>query len=134
MSSSRALAGLPLLLLALAGPARAQAAADAVPEGPFKTVHLMAVAPAQEAGLQAAVREFNDAFRRSGCAACAYHLLHMTTGSQSPYNTLVYADWPSRSEYLRLHDSDAYAAVGVRHPEFEALQAQQFYGRFVESR
>ena len=123
-----------VLLMALSSPGLAQPASDGVPNQPFKTVHLMAVQPAQDAALKAAIGDFNAELKRAGCSGCGYHLMHMFAGSQSPFNVMVSADWPSRGEYVRVHDSAAFKSAYARNPVFGQLEAKQFYGRFVEAR
>jgi hypothetical protein len=123
-----------VVLVGLGSPGRAQPPSEAVPSQAFKTVHLMAVAPGQEAALKTAIGDFNAELKRAGCSGCAYHLMHMFAGSQSPFNVMVSADWPGRSEYVRVHDSAAFTSVYARNPVFGQLEAKQFYGRFVEAK
>jgi hypothetical protein len=121
-----------VILVGLGSPGRAQQTPASVPDQPFKTVHLMAVEPAQEPALRTAVSDFNAELKRQGCAGCAYHVLRMFVGSQSPFNFMVSSDWPGRSEYVRVHDSAAFASAYARNPVFGQLEAKQFYGRFTE--
>lgn len=134
MISFTPLACAGLMLLALPSVSHAQPGAEGLPDQPFKTVHLMAVEPAQEGALRAAIGDFNAEFSKEGCAACAYHLLRMVAGSEGSYNVLVYSDWPSRAEYVRIHGSAGYASTAARNPVFADLESRQFYGRFVEIR
>jgi hypothetical protein len=120
------------LVMGFGSSANAQRTPQAVPDEPFTTFHLMAVEPTDEGALKAAIDDFNGEFKKEGCAGCAYHLLRMLSGSQTPYNFAVYADWPSQSEYTRIHDSVAYASTAARNPVFAALEEKQFYGRFIE--
>jgi hypothetical protein len=121
-----------VLLVGLGSPGLAQPGPEAVPNQPFKTVHLMAVQPGQEAALRTAISDFNAELKRAGCSGCAYHLMHMFAGSQSPFNFMVSSDWPSRGEYVRVHDSAAFNSAYARNPVFGQLEAKQFYGRFVD--
>jgi hypothetical protein len=121
-----------VLVVGLGSPSLAQQPSASVPDQAFKTVHLMAVEPAQEPALRTAVSAFNAELKRQGCTGCAYHLMRMFVGSQSPFNFMVSSDWPGRSEYVRVHDSAAFASAYARNPVFGQLEAKQFYGRFVD--
>ena len=123
-----------MLLLAItllaSGGALAQQAP--IPDAPFKTVHLMKVAPAQEAALQAAVNDFNREFAAQGCTTCAYRLFKTVTASDPSFSYLMTADWPGGADYRKIHMSDGFAAVTKRNPIVTELGATEFYGRYVD--
>ncbi len=121
-----------LLLLVSASGSVAQQAPDAVPDQPFKTVHLMAATSTDEPALKTAISALNAEVKRQGCLRCAYHLSRMFVGSQSPYSYMMTSDWPSRTEYLRVHDSAGFVSVYAGNPILAKLERTQFYGRFVE--
>jgi hypothetical protein len=107
---------------------------QAVPDGPFKTVHLLAVAPNQEEALKLAVAHYNEVFAAQGCPACAYHLFKMYIGNEEQYNYLMTSDWPGGDLYLKIHTSAAYNAVTKRDPIMADLEGAEIYGRFIEVR
>ncbi len=118
-----------LLFVTSASAVRAQ---ETVPDGPFKTVHLMIVTPVQEAFLLSAIKDFNHGFAAQGCGACAYHAFRMAVGKPQKYNYMVTADWPSSDVYLKIHNSAAFKADNEKNPIFTDLSKTEFYGRYVE--
>ena len=122
-------------LACLAGfgsPVRAQQDPAAVPVGRFETIHLMTVAPAQVAALAAALNDFNRVFTAQGCSSCAYRLSRIYSAVDGRPDTLVRAAWPGRAIYVKIHDSQAFAAAERRNPVFSQLSETEIYGRFVE--
>jgi hypothetical protein len=132
MSGGKGLLCVIGFILALGSAAGAQQTPEAVPNESFKTVHLMIVAPAQEAGLVAAVHDFNRDFAEQGCPSCAYRLFKVFAGKDENYNYLMTSDWPSRDVYLKIHVSAAFNAVVERNPIMSSLYETEFYGRYAE--
>jgi len=135
MKDSRPILLARLALVAFAGlgsAVSAQQAPQDVPNGPFKTVHLMVVSPAQEPALIAAVDDYNREFMRQGCSVCAYHVFKMFTGTRDKYNYMMTSDWPSRDTYLRIHESADYGAVTQKNPVLTEIYQDEFYGRYVQ--
>jgi hypothetical protein len=120
------------LLASLGSAARAQQAPPAIPDGPFKAVHLMTVTPAQEDALKAAVGDFNRAFAKQGCPACAYHLFKMYGGQDGKYNYLMTSDWPGRDVYTAIHGSAAFVELSKKNPVMSDIGETEIYGRYVE--
>ena len=56
---------------------------DIVPDGPFKTVHLVIVTPVQAAFLVSAVKDFNREFAQQGCSGCIYRVFKMVAGKEN---------------------------------------------------
>jgi hypothetical protein len=110
----------------------AQQVPQDVPDGPFKTVHLMIVSPAQEPALIAAVKDYDREFIKQGCASCAYHVFKMFTGTRDKYNYMMTSDWPSQDTYIKIHNSAEYGAVTQRNPVMGEVYQDEFYGRYTE--
>jgi hypothetical protein len=110
----------------------AAGADEVLPDGPFKTVHLMIVTPVQEAFLLIAVKDFNQAFAKEGCSSCVYRAFKMAVGKPSKYNYMMTADWPSSDMYLKMHASPAFTAAYKHNPILDELSKTEFYGRYVE--
>jgi hypothetical protein len=91
-----------------------------LPDGPFKTVHLMIVTPVQEAFLLAALKDFNQAFAKEGCSSCVYRAFKMAV------------DWPSSDMYLKMHASPTFAAAYKHNPILDELSKTELYVRYVE--
>jgi hypothetical protein len=107
-------------------------AQEVLPDGPFKTVHLMIVTPVQEAFLLSAIKDFNREFAEQGCTSCVYRAFRMAVGKESKYNYMMTADWPSSAEYIKIHDSPAYKTNNDKNPILSDLSKTEFYGRFAE--
>ena len=122
----------PAILFAAIATAAAAQQAPAPPAGPFKAVHLMTMTADQEAKQMAFIKDANQVFAKLGCANCAYHLYKSGAAGGGKYNHMMSSDWPGRDEYIKLHASDDYKALGKKHPVMEELEKTQFYERFVE--
>lgn len=133
MRNFRSLLCVLALFTSLGSAARAQQPPDAVPVGPFKTVHLLIVTPRQEATLLAAVNDINIVFLDQGCPTCFYHLFKAVVSKDGRYTYLMTSDWPSRDVYVKIHSSAAFDAANRRNPIMSDLAATEFYGRYVEA-
>jgi hypothetical protein len=124
--------GLCAAALALGAVSGARAQDAAFPDAPFKTVHLMIVAPEKEAALVSAVGDINKGMQQAGCSSCAYRLFKLYVGKDQRYNYMMTGDWPNRSVYLSVHGSAGYSAASGRNPILGELASTEFYGRYVE--
>jgi quinol monooxygenase YgiN len=105
---------------------------DAIPMGPFKTIHLLVAMPAQEAALAAAISDYNRGFAQDGCPTCGYHLFKLAAGNNSKYTFAMIGEWPGRDAYAKVHASPTFAATSKRDPIIADLGATEIYGRYVE--
>ena len=131
------MASLACLFGLILGPAQhssAQDLAENMPIGPFKTVHLLTVNPAEAESLAKAVVDLNQELHSDGCTSCEYKLFSLFAGNSGRPNFMLTGDWPSRVGYLKAHASADYAAANKRNPVLERLYAAEYYGRFVEVR
>ena len=115
----------------ISGTASAASAQQSIPAGPFQTVHMMIVAPGQEAALVAAVRDINRVFQAEGCSACAYHLAKLAGGQSIKYNYIMTGDWPGRDGYMKIHTSADYIKSGQKNPVLGVLSQTELYGEYV---
>jgi hypothetical protein len=117
---------------ALGSAAFAQPSEESIPKGPFRTVHLLNLTPAEAAKYKAAVDDFNRVFVKEGCPACVYRLFKSQISSGGDYNHLMVSEWPGRDMYIKLHAAREYAEVAKKDPIIEDMSKREFYGRFVE--
>jgi hypothetical protein len=128
---------LKVLTLAVAlasgpGVSTAQSVVEGIPDGPFKSVHFVKATALQEAAVAAEIRDLNQALSQAGCPTCSYHLFKLFSGPRTQYAYMVTAEWPGRSEYVRLHASPAFAAASRRSRLISDLSGSEIYGRYVE--
>jgi hypothetical protein len=128
------LPGLALTIVLASGPgvSRAQSAIESIPDGPFRSVHFIKATALQQATVAAEVKDLNEALLQAGCATCSYHVFKLFSGPQTQYSYMVTADWPGRSEYIRLHTSPAFAEASRRSRLISDLSGSEIYGRYVE--
>jgi hypothetical protein len=108
------------------------AAQDAAPKGAFKTVHLVTLAPTEEATLTAALAEINAAVAKAGHAEIRYRLYKVTGKQAGNYNYMWEAAFPSGAVYDTVHQSPAFHAAIKMHPEIDDLRKHEVYNRYVE--
>jgi hypothetical protein len=112
--------------------ALAQPSDQSIPDQAFKSVHLMTVAPGQEADLKKALKDFNQFFAAQGCKTCGYHLFKASGDVDGHHNYLMIADWPNRSVYLSIHKSPGFGQVNEHNPVFAEIAETEVYGRYAE--
>jgi hypothetical protein len=108
------------------------AAQDAAPKGTFKTVHLVTLAPTEEATLTAALAEINAAVAKAGHAEIRYRVYKVTGKQAGNYNYMWEAAFPSGAVYDSVHQNPAFQAAIQKHPEFDRLRNNEVYNRYVE--
>ncbi len=120
------------LFLGLGSSAVAQTSPQSLPDEPFKTVHLMKVTPAQEAGFISAVSDFNREFAKQGCTSCAYHIAKLFGASEGGYNYMMTSAWPGRDVYIKIHTSTAFRELDKKDQVMSDIYATEIYGRYVD--
>ena len=132
MTSIRQWLGLVVLIASPLSVAAAKDDPPSIPAGPFRTVHLMNVAPEQEGPLAAAIADLNAELRADHCPACSYRLFKLYVGNSDKPNYMITADWPGGTDYVRIHSSAGFAQVNARDPILATFSGAEYYGRFVE--
>jgi len=83
-------------------------AQEQLPEGPFKSVHLVKLDAAQETQLTGALARFNAAISKAGYANAQYRLYKVAGKQQGPYTHLWEASWSGRADYEKVHNLPVY--------------------------
>jgi hypothetical protein len=109
-------------------------AQEPAPEGAFKTVHLVTLAPADASALMAALADVNTALDTAGHTDIRYRLFKVTGKQAGSYNYLWEASWPSAAVYEAVHKHPAFEAATKKHPEIDHLRSKEIYNRYVEVR
>jgi hypothetical protein len=121
----RILAGLVLLTIRMV-------AQEGLPEGPFKTIHLVTLDAAQEAKLSRSLAQFNRALAKAGYPNAQYRLYKVHGNQQGQYSHLWEASWSGRAEYEKIHNLPAYQDASALLKELAPFMDKEVYNRFVE--
>ena len=121
------------LSLAAALAATIMAQNDALPDGPFKTHHLLNLpVDVTEGAFLSALSDMNQALAKAGCSTCRYVLFKVHGQQSGPYSYMWEAAWPGSAIYLKVHRDPGYQAALNRHPELDKLMKNEIYNRYVE--
>jgi hypothetical protein len=122
--------GIALALATFA--AAALHAQEPAPKGAFKAVHLVTLAPSEEASLRAALVDVNAAIAKAGHPEIRYQLFRIAGKQAGNYNLLWESSWPSGAVYDQVHNSPAFQETTKKHPEIEELRKAEVYNRYTE--
>jgi hypothetical protein len=79
-----------------------------VPEGPFKSVHLVTLDAAQEATMTRSLAQINSALTKAGYPNLRYRLYKVSGNQQGQFTHLWEASWSGRAEYDKVHNLPVY--------------------------
>jgi len=119
------------LLAALAAAIMAQN--EALPDGAFKTSHLLNLpVDVTEGAFLSVLSDMNQAIAKAGCPTCRYALFKVYGQQNGPYSYMWEATWPGVAVYMKVHSDPGYQAAMNRHPQFERVMKNEIYNRYVE--
>jgi hypothetical protein len=84
-----------------------------VPEGPFKSVHLVSLDTAQEAKLTRTIGEVNRALSKAGYPNLRYRVYKVSGEQKGPYTHIWEASWSGRAEYEKVHQLPVYKEMSA---------------------
>jgi len=119
-------------LIALMVVTMSAVAQEQLPEGPFKTVHLVTLDASQEAKLSRTLVQFNQAIAKAGYPTAQYRLYKVTGNQRGPYTHLWEASWSGRAEYEKIHNLPSYQEASALLKDLTPLMRDEVYNRFVE--